>query len=134
VHNGYFTQVGPYSFDVELYDDGTCTLIDEQTGLSASDAFSGSITEDFNLCPYNLFAAGSVNVMIDANSCFDPTDCYPDIEFDTTNPPTCQRIRNALGACGTATNGGNFLLRVETDNCPTPTNNKSWGTVKSSYR
>jgi hypothetical protein len=133
VHNGYQTVVGPYSFDVELYDDATCTFISSADNLSAANAFSGSITETFNLCSFQLTAAGSVNVTIDANSCFDPTDCYPDVEFDNTVPPTCQRIVTPGPTCVQSSNGGNFLLRVDLNNCPTPASKPSWGAIKVRY-
>lgn len=134
VHNGYGTVVGPYLFDVELWDDATCTFLGSVDNLFAPDAFTGSITSSFNLCAANLSASGSVNVVIDANSCFNPSDCYPDIEFDNQVPPTCQRIViPATPQCGQSANGGNFLLRVDLNNCPTPASKPSWGAIKVRY-
>lgn len=132
-HFGYFTLSGPYLFDIELWDGTTCTFISSVDNLAAADAFDHTEVETFNVCPANLVAAGSVNVVIDANSCAAPNDCYPDIEFDDTFP-TCQRIITPPATCQTATNGGNFLLRVDLNNCPTPTLPMSWGSVKQRYR
>ena len=135
VHDGWETLFGPYMFDVELWDVTTCTLIASADNLAASDAFDGAITESFNLCPFELEAAGAVGVMIDANSCSDPSDCYPDISWDNTTPE-CQWIitPGAPSLCQFSPTAGDFLLRVDLDNCPTPTRPVTWGTIKQKYR
>jgi hypothetical protein len=134
-HHGYYLMPGPYAFDVELWDNETCTFMSSVDGLVASDAFDRVVTESFNVCPGNLIGSGRINVMIDPNSCDTPFDCYPDLEFDQLIPGSCQRIINAVTSkCQTGLQGGNFLLRISLDDCATPTVTHTWGAVKTRYR
>ena len=134
-HNGYQTLPGPYTFDIELWDPATCTFMGSADALAANDAYFGSITESFNICPEQLFAYGRVAVMIDANSCYAANDCYPDISFDNTLRD-CQLIitPGTPSLCQTVPTLGDFLLRVGVNDCATGTRQATWGTVKSRYR
>ena len=135
-HNGYFELFGPYLFDVELWDPATCTFIASADNLAANDAFYGPVTESFNLCPEQLFGHGLVSVVIDANSCYASNDCFPDISFDDEAPGTCNRIitPGSPNFCQNLPAVGDFLLRVDLNNCATGSRPATWGTIKSRYR
>lgn len=134
-HNGYFTLFGPYAFDIELWDPATCTFMASADALAANDAYYGSITESFNVCPEQLYGWGQVAVMIDANSCYAPNDCFPVVSFDD-EPRTCQRIitPGTPSLCQIDPGRGDFLLRVDVNNCATDSRPATWGTIKSRYR
>jgi hypothetical protein len=136
VHYGFSTLHGPYNYDLELWDPNTCTYIGGVNNLSAADAFSTVQIETENLCANNLIVSGTVAVTVDANSCFDPTDCYPDVIYDDQLFVVCPIIIDAIGGvCADVSDqSGPFLLRVEYNNCPVPTIPSSWGKVKVLYR
>lgn len=137
VHFGFSTLVGPYNYDLELWDPTTCTLINTANGLSAANAFSTIQTEIEDLCARNLFASGTVAVTVDANSCFDPTDCYPDVLYDDNLFVVCPIIVDVptVTCLDVSDQAGPFMLRVDYDTCPpTSTVPSSWGKVKSLYR
>jgi hypothetical protein len=136
-HFGWNTLVGPYNYDVELFDRPSCTLIQTIPGLVAADAFAAPTTEVVDLCPNNIVLTGDVLVAIDANSCADPSDCYPDVLFDNQANIQCPVVVDLTTWICTdlSPQAGPFLLRVETDTCvPVPTRPTSWGAVKSIYR
>lgn len=136
VHFGYNTLFGPYSYDLEMWDLASCTPVAFINGLSAADAYSAPQIEQENLCAYGVLLSGNVIVAVDANSCFDPTDCYPDVMFDDNYGASCPYVvdATALQCFSQMGNSGAFLLRVETDNCPVPAKKDSWGSVKQIYR
>lgn len=124
-HNGYGFS-GPYDYTLYVYDAVTCTVIGSIPGLTAADAAAGTIEEIVDLCPYNLVASGDVIVAIHPQSCYVPTDCYPDVEFDYTAPvdgcgsrvevgvpDTCVQILSSSGVV-------DFLLGVVFNECVTP--------------
>lgn len=127
---------GPYNYDIELWDPTSCTMVLAVNGLVAQDAANDIAVELVDLCPRNLTAAGDLVVAIDANSCIDPTDCYPDVLFDNQINVFCPVIVDAAaGQCfDVSSEGGPFMLRLEIDNCPVPTVPKTWGAVKNIYR
>lgn len=135
VHFGYGFS-GPYDYDVEVWDRATCTYIGGHDGLSAADAANQTATEMVDLCPDNLVVAGEVVVAIDANSCIDPTDCYPDVMFDNQMGIVCPVVVDAsTNTCfDQSADAGPFLLRVVTDNCPTAVVPTGWGRLKVLYR
>jgi hypothetical protein len=127
---------GPYNYDIEFYDPASCTIIDSVDGLVAADAASAVQVEVVDLCPENIVLSGDVLVTIDSNSCLDPTDCYPDVLFDTQVGVFCPYVvfPAAFACFDVSAQSGPFLLRVETD-CPgVPVAPKSWGSVKQIYR
>jgi hypothetical protein len=127
---------GPYDYDLEMWDATSCTMIAEIPGLVAQDAASGIGVEQVYLCPFNLVMGGNVIVAIDANTCPDPTDCYPDLLFDDQVGVFCPFIVDATtGECvDVSANGGPFLLRLEINGCPVPALPRTWGSMKSLYR
>jgi len=135
-HYGWATLFGPYSYDIECWDLASCTPVAFVNGLMAADAFSAPTVENVNLCDFAIDLSGDVIVAIDANSCAVPTDCYPDVMTDDNFGATCPYVVDAVAqTCGSvAGQGGAFVLRVETDNCPVPVKKGSWGAVKQVYR
>lgn len=136
LHHG-FGFAGPYSYDLEFWDRTTCTLITAVNGLSAADAAGTVEVESENVCAEGIVLTGDVVVAVDANTCAVPTDCYPDVLFDTQVAVACPIIVDALGGVCIDVSGqsGPFLLRVTTDECPpVPTAPTSWGAVKQIYR
>lgn len=130
---------GPYQYDIELWDPTSCTLIGSVDNLVAADAALEAQVETVPLCASNLYADGPMVVAIDANTCLDPTDCYPDLLFDGQINVFCPVIVDATSPaaadCYDQSNlSGPFLLRVETNNCPVPSKVDSWGKVKVLYR
>lgn len=137
-HYGFGTP-GPYNYDLELWDPTSCTFISAVNGFVAADAASAVQVEVLNLCPENLYVAGDVIVALDPNTCPAPNDCYPDLLFDDQINVFCPVVVDAtLPAAADCYDqssvAGPFLLRVETNNCPTPTKQGSWGNVKVLYR
>jgi hypothetical protein len=133
-----FGFAGPYNYALELWDPTSCTFIASVNNLVASDAAAASVFEVVDVCGSNLFVAGDVAVTIDPNSCIDPTDCYPDLVFDDQINVVCPTIIVDASTSPTCFDyspySGPFILRVETDNCPTPAAKHSWGSVKTLYR
>lgn len=127
---------GPYNYDIELWDPTSCTVIATVNGLVAQDAAEAIAVESVDLCPRNLVASGNVIVAIDANSCANPTDCYPDVLFDTQINVLCPFVVDvAGGACvDVSDQSGPFILRLEIDNCAVPVNPGTWGALKQLYR
>jgi hypothetical protein len=127
---------GPYNYDVEIFDPTSCTLVAAVNGLVAQDAANDIMVESVDLCAQNLTLAGNVIVAIDANSCVSPSDCYPDVLFDTQINVVCPYIVDPAGhVCEDISGeGGPFILRLEIDNCAVPTIPSTWGAVKGYYR
>jgi hypothetical protein len=143
-HCGWNTLGGPYNYNVELWDAGTCTRIAQAVGKQAADAFncsgpSPSILEVEALCNDNLRGTGNVIVAIDPNSCAAPNDCYPDVTFDDQAFITCPFTIAPSGSTGVCTDlgaqgAGPFLLRIDLNGCQTAIPQQSWGGVKTLYR
>ena len=134
-----FGFAGPYNYDIELWDPVSCTFIAARNGLVAANAAAAIRTETVNLCPQNFFVTGNVIVTIDPNTCAAPNDCYPDMLYDDQLNVFCPIIVDATVPAAAdcydqSSVTGPFLLRVETNNCPTPTKQGSWGDVKVLYR
>jgi hypothetical protein len=129
---------GPYNYDVEIWDPTSCTYAAGRNNLVASDAASNLVYEEVDLCPNEIFLTGYMVVTIDPNTCLASDDCYPDLMFDDQLNVFCPVIINNAStapACyDVSSYNGPFLLRVETDNCPTPVQHRSWGALKSIYR
>lgn len=136
LHYGFQTLVGPYNYDLELWDWNTCTYIGGVNNLQAADAFASVQAEYENVCNSNLIVSGDVAVTVDANSCFDPTDCYPDVLFDDQILVVCPVVVDLdFNVCyGVEDQSGPFIFRVEYNNCPVPVTPASWGKVKVLYR
>jgi hypothetical protein len=138
VHFGYGF-AGPYNYNIELWDPTSCTLISGVNGLVAQNAATALMVETVGLCPQNLYASGPVMVTIDPNSCLAANDCYPDLMYDDQIGVFCPVIVDATVPAAAdcydqSSVSGPFLLRVETNNCPTPSRPGSWGGVKVLYR
>lgn len=138
MHYGYGF-AGPYAYDIELWDPVSCTFIAAVNGLSAANAANAVQVETVNLCPQSLYVAGNVIVALDPNSCLAANDCYPDLMYDAQINVFCPVIVDATVPAAAdcydqSSVSGPFLLRVETNNCPTPTKQGSWGDVKVLYR
>jgi len=137
VHYG-FGFSGPYNYDIEIWDQASCTFVAAKNNLVAADAAGAVQIEDVLLCADNLFVAGNMVVTIDPNTCANPTDCYPDVLFDDQIFVACPIIignASTSPVCNDVSDfGGPFLLRVAIDECPTPTRTHSWGQVKAIYR
>ena len=127
---------GPYDYDLEMWDGTSCTMIAEVPGLVAQDAAYGIGVEQVYLCPFNLVMGGNVIVAIDANTCLEPSDCYPDLLYDDQVGVFCPFIVDATtGECfDVSAHSGPFLLRLEINGCPVPTIPRNWGSVKGLYR
>jgi hypothetical protein len=129
---------GPYNYDLEIWDPASCTFVVAKNGLVAGDAANAIASEDILLCPDNIFVAGEMVVTIDPNSCLAPDDCYPDLLFDDQINVACPVVVNNASTSpvciDVSSQSGPFLLRVATDECPTPTKSHSWGQIKSIYR
>jgi hypothetical protein len=127
---------GPYNYDIELWDPTSCTVIATVDGLVAQDAADFFVVESVDLCPRQLVASGNVIVAIDANSCAVPSDCYPDVLFDTQINVLCPFIVDAAGGVciDVSDQSGPFLLRLEIDNCAVPVKPGTWGALKQLYR
>lgn len=126
VHNGYGF-AGPYNYTLWVYDEATCTVVGSIPGLVAPDAAAGSIQTLVDLCPYDLAVSGDIIVAIQGQSCYNATDCYPDVEFDyAPNPVDGCGMRIEVGVPNTcvqilSTNGVvDFLLGVVVDECAPP--------------
>jgi hypothetical protein len=96
-HKGYGF-VGPYSYNLFVFDPATCTKLYEQDGLSAANAAAGAVTETVPLTAYNWSVTGFFLIGIEPLTCAAATDCYPDVGFDydalTPTP--------VVGGCGSA--------------------------------
>ncbi len=136
-HYGFGTP-GPYNYGIDVWDPTSCTLVNARSGLVAGDAAAAVGVEDVDYCSSTLALSGVMVVALNPNSCNTPTDCYPDLLFDTQLNVFCPVVINSAEstpACyDVSPYNGPFLLRVEMDNCPTPTQNKTWGQLKSIYR
>ena len=136
-HFGYGFS-GPYAYDIEVWDPASCTYAGGRNGLSAASAAGSAMTEVVDLCSSQLYYAGTMVVTIDPNTCLNPGDCYPDLEFDDQLNIACPMIvqlATTAPACVHVTGeGGAFLLRVGTNGCATPTRHTSWGQLRSVYR
>lgn len=137
VHFGYGFQ-GPYNYDLEVWDPSSCTIVVAKSGLVAADAAANPAVEIINTCGDQFYLTGNLAVMIDPNTCLDPTDCYPDLAFDNQLDVFCPFIINnatTSPACfDVSPFSGPFLLRVDVDNCPVPARPGSWGDLKAIYR
>lgn len=130
-----FGFAGPYSYDIELWDPASCTVISTVNGLVAGDAANATRVEQVNVCANNLVASGDVIVAIDANSCLVPNDCYPDLWFDSQIGVVCPYIVQGGVTCTDISGqAGPFLLRIDINNCGTPTMPSTWGGLKQIYR
>jgi hypothetical protein len=136
-HYGYGFS-GPYNYDLEIWDPASCTFVVAKNNLVASDAANNVAVEDVGTCADNIFLAGTMLVAIDPNTCLAPNDCYPDLLFDDQIDVACPMIINnasTVPACfDISPFSGPFLLRVATDECPTPARPHSWGQLKAIYR
>ena len=136
-HYGYGLS-GPYNYDIEIWDPVTCTYVTGKNGLSAADAAASPTFTVADLCPDNIYLTGDLAVTIDPNTCAAPNDCYPDLLFDDQLNVFCPIIINNAStspACyDVQTFNGPFLLRIDTNNCPTPAKTRSWGDLKQIYR
>ena len=135
-HYGWFTQVGPYDYNLKVYDEATCTEI-ASIPLEAADAFDHDEFEEEDLCAYGVNVSGQIVVAVEPLSCAGPTDCYPDVYFERIAPiNACSRIVDvATGAGCDVANQDDFLLRITVDECGgTPTEDNTWGGVKNLYR
>jgi hypothetical protein len=136
-HYGYGF-AGPYSYDVEVWDPVSCTYVTGKNGLSATDAANAAAFDVADLCGDNIYLTGDLAVTIDPNTCAAPNDCYPDLLFDDQLNVFCPIIINNAStapACyDVSAYNGPFLLRIDTNNCPTPAKTRSWGDLKSIYR
>lgn len=134
-----FGFAGPYNYDIELWDATSCTFIASVNNLVAANAATAIQVETVPLCASNLYVDGPVVVALDANTCADPTDCYPDLLYDAQLNVLCPVIVDATNPAAAdcydqSSVSGPFLLRVETNNCPVPSKLDSWGKVKVLYR
>jgi hypothetical protein len=133
---------GPYDYDIEIWDPASCTFVIAKNGLVAADAADNPAVEIVDLCSSGMYLSGDMLVMIDPNTCIPGgpagTDCYPDLMFDNQSDVFCPVIINSAEsspACYDVSSfNGPFLLRIEINNCATPTNRESWGHLKSIYR
>ena len=136
-HFGYGF-AGPYNYDVEVWDPASCTFVGAKNGLVAGNAAGQSATESVDMCSAGLYLTGYQMVTIDPNTCLNPGDCYPDVEFDdqlNVQCPVIIALATTAPACyDISSQGGPFLLRVGTNGCATPTKHNSWGQLKSVYR
>jgi hypothetical protein len=137
-HYGWFTVVGPYDYDLKVYDETTCTEI-ASIPLVAADAFDSDQFEEEDLCDFGVDVSGPIVVAVNALSCFDPTDCYPDVYFDQTGVfDGCDRIVTVADPtldCSLPVLNGDFTVRINVDECgSTPTEEASWGQLKGLYR
>lgn len=141
-HYGFGTP-GPYNYDLELWDQASCTVITAVNNLVAADAGGSPQVELVSLCLQSIVVSGNVLVMIDSNTCpAGPLDCYPVLLFDDQSGQACPwyidmtagfpcfNINNVFGPSFAHP----FLLRVSTDQCPVPVKSGSWGAVKQIYR
>ena len=137
VHNGYgFSST--YNYDIEVWDPASCTYVTGKDNLVAANAATSSVTEDVDLCSVGIHLAGPMMVTIDPNTCLNPGDCYPDLEFDDQLNVACPviiQLATTAPACyDMQTYNGPFLLRVGLNGCAVPTKHNSWGQLKSVYR
>jgi hypothetical protein len=129
---------GPYNYNLEIWDPTSCTFVVAKNNLVAADAAGGPVAEDVLTCGDNIFLAGTMLVAIDPNTCLASNDCYPDLLFDDQLNVACPMIINNVSTgpvCSDVSQfSGPFLLRVATDQCPTPARTHSWGQLKAIYR
>ncbi len=91
VHNGYGF-AGPYSYNVVVYDQATCTQVCNFGPLSAGDAAAGPVQEVVDVCSYSCNVTGAVIVALRPLSCLAANDCYPDIMWDYTGALGCGSV------------------------------------------
>jgi hypothetical protein len=129
---------GPYDYDIEIWDPASCTFVAALNGLVAADAASTLGYEEVDMCQSGIVLSGNMVVTIDPNTCFSPTNCYPDLMFDDQLGVQCPVIINnatTAPACyDMSAYNGPFLLRIDVNNCPVPARHPSWGQLKSTYR
>ncbi len=136
-HFGWATLVGPYGYDLEVWDGNTCTQIDAANGKVAADAFAATQVETENYCADNVYSTSSLTIVgVDANSCAVPSDCYPDVWFDDQLFIFCPAaVDLTLSQCfDLSQQSGPFLLQVRTNECVTDAKPTTWGSVKQRYR
>jgi hypothetical protein len=135
VHHGWFTWSGPSQYNLRVYDDATCTEIAVLGPYTADDAYSTDVEQLQNLCVENLVVTGQIGVLLEPLSCYQPTDCYPDVYFDQTGFfDGCDRVFPISAPDCTPYMNGDFVMRIGVDECDTPTQNATWGSVKALYR
>lgn len=136
-HYDYGT-VGPYNYDVEVWDPASCTLVAGKYNLVAASSVYTNTVETVSFCGTGINVAGSMFVGIHAKTCNSPTDCYPNLVYDNQLFVACPVIINdatTAPACyDVSAYGGPFLLRTTVNECSTPTNGATWGRLKSIYR
>jgi hypothetical protein len=136
-HYGYGTP-GPYDYDIELWDPFSCTFISSKNNLVAADAAASIQVETVDLCSANLYSTGLTVVTIDANTCNDPTDCYPDLLYDDQIDVFCPVIisnASTSAACYDVSGfNGPFLMIGEFNNCTSGIKQTTWGNLKNIYR
>lgn len=136
-HYDYST-VGPYAYDLEVWDPTSCTLVAGKYNLSAASSVFTNTFETVNLCGTGITVSGPTFVGIHPKTCNSPTDCYPNLVFDSQLNVACPVIiSNASTApfCGDVSPfGGPFLLRAAVNECTTPSLDRTWGQLKSYYR
>jgi hypothetical protein len=129
---------GPYNYNLEIWDPASCTLVTAKNGLVAADAANAPVFDVVDTCPDQMYLTGNLAVMLDPNTCAAPSDCYPDLIFDDQINVTCPIIINNAStspACyDVSTFNGPFMLRIDINDCATPTHKGSWGQLKSTYR
>jgi len=118
-HHGWQTLHGPYDYDIELWDQASCTMVGAANGLTAADAYDSDQVELVNVCAEQIVLSGDVIVAINPNSCFTPSDCYPDLYFDDQLEVACPWVVDATtGQCtDVSPDGGPFVLRVGYNSC-----------------
>jgi len=136
-HYDYST-VGPYDYDLEVWDPSSCTFASRKAGLVAANSVYTNTTEIVDTCPDALYLSGSMLVAVHPKTCNTPTDCYPDLVYDNQLNVACPVIINNASTApvcyDVSSYAGPFLLRVDINDCPTPVHRGTWGQLKSVYR
>ncbi len=113
-HYGWQTLDGPYDYNIRVFDEATCTEIAVITGLQADDAASTDQEEMRALLQYNVQVTGLISVLIEPLSCASPTDCFPCVYFDDTDPMNgCGRVFPLSAPQCTPFDNRDFVLRIE---------------------
>jgi hypothetical protein len=115
-HYGWQTLDGPYDYNIRVFDEATCTEIAVITGLQADDAASTDQEERRALLQYNVLVTGLISVLIEPLSCASPTDCFPCVYFDFTDPMNgCGRVFPLSAPRCTPYDARDFVLRIDVD-------------------
>lgn len=133
---GWQEMHGPTPFELELWDMETCTQVWEKPGLWAPDAFDGPTYCEVDLCEDHLVVGGKVGLLV-RPMLESMSTMWPMLLTEPSDDRGCESYIANVGSWAPTwceRTYGNFLFRLDVNDCPVPVRTRSWGELKTHYR